>query len=74
MPDGDLSRCPVVKGQLWRDGDSHARVYGVVLVDRVLFAVMRRTPGKSRSKRRRPFLLSVPSMIAGHYGWRFVPE
>ncbi|NUS38295.1 MAG: hypothetical protein HOQ02_04630 [Lysobacter sp.] len=60
----------VVPGQLWRDVDGNARVFGVVRVDQVLYAVLARTRGKNAPRGRRPFIFPVESLRRGDDGWQ----
>ncbi len=64
----------VQAGQLWQDVDGNARVCGVVPVEGVEYAVMLRTRGASRQRKRRPFLFPVASMLAGDDDWQYVHE
>lgn len=63
----------VAPGQLWRDVDGHARVCGVVPVERGDYAVMLRTRG-SGGRKRRPFLFPIASLLRGDDGWRLVDD
>ena len=60
-------------GQLWRDVDGHARICGVVPVEKVLYAVLLRTRGAG-GRKRRPFLFPVESLLRGDDGWTLVKE
>lgn len=62
---------PITPGQLWRDVDGHARICGVVPVEREVYAVLLRTRGAG-GRKRRPFLFPVASLLKGDDGWRFM--
>ena len=60
-------------GQLWQDDSGHARICGLVPVEGVDYAVMLRTRG-SGGRKRRPFLFTVASLVAGDDGWHMAEE
>lgn len=64
---------PVSAGQLWRDVDGHARICGVVLVEKALYAVLLRTRG-SGGRKRRPFLFPAEALLRGDDGWTLLED
>lgn len=67
----------VLPGQLWRDNDGFARVYGVVPVEGTTWAILRRWRPDDDPKRprlRRPFMFGVKSMLRGDDGWELVED
>jgi hypothetical protein len=63
----------VEAGQLWIDLDGHARICGVVDVEKTQYAVLLRTRGAG-GRRRRPFLFPVESLLRGDDSWTVIPE